>query len=153
MSDQLIKLPQFEVTLGNGSLVNEQFFFNKNLVLFFYPRDDTPGCTKEAQNFSELKETFLDLDIKIYGVSKDDQNSHKKFISKYNLLIDLLFDHKGLMCEAFQVLKKKQIYGKQYNGIERSTFLIDKESNIVKCWRNVKVEGHVEDVLSAAKLL
>ena len=122
-------------------------------MLFFYPRDDTPGCTKEAQDFSDLNETFLDLDIKIYGVSKDDQNSHKKFISKYNLLVDLLFDHKGLMCETFQVWKKKQMYGKQYNGIERSTFLIDKGGNIIKDWRNVKVEGHVNDVLSAAKLL
>ena len=153
MSYTLKKLPQFEVTLGDGSIVNEEFFFNQNIVLFFYPRDDTPGCTKEAQDFSDLNETFLDLDIKIYGVSKDDQNSHKKFISKYNLLVDLLYEHKGLMCETFQVWKKKQMYGKQYNGIERSTFLIDKGGNIVKDWRNVKVEGHVKDVLSAAKLL
>ncbi len=148
-----ITLPQFEVTLENGSIVNQEYFCNQNIVLFFYPRDDTPGCTKEAQDFSEFKENFSDLNIKIYGVSKDDQNSHKKFILKYKLLVDLLFDHDGLMCDAFRVWKKKQMYGKKYHGIERSTFLIDKGGKIVKSWRNVKVEGHIEDVLSAAKLL
>ena len=153
MVDQLKKLPQFEVTLGNGSIVNETFFLNKDTVLFFYPRDDTPGCTKEAINFSNLKETFSNLEIEIYGISKDNQNSHQKFITKYNLLVDLLFDHNGQMCEAFGVWKEKQMYGKTYNGIERSTFLIKKDGQVVKSWRKVKVDGHVEDVLSSAKLL
>lgn len=153
MVDQLKKLPQFEVTLGNGSIVNETFFLNKDTVLFFYPRDDTPGCTKEAINFSNLKESFSNLEIEIYGISKDNQNSHQKFITKYNLLVDLLFDHNGQMCEAFGVWKEKQMYGKTYNGIERSTFLIKKDGQVVKSWRKVKVDGHVEDVLSSAKLL
>lgn len=153
MVDQLKKLPQFEVTLGNGSIVNETFFLNKDTVLFFYPRDDTPGCTKEAINFSNLKETFSNLEIEIYGISKDNQNSHQKFITKYNLLVDLLFDHNGQMCEAFGVWKEKQMHGKTYNGIERSTFLIKKDGQVVKSWRKVKVDGHVEDVLSSAKLL
>ena len=153
MVDQLKKLPQFEVTLGDGSIVNEEFFFNQNIVLFFYPRDDTPGCTKEAKNFSNLKEAFSNLEIEIYGISKDNQNSHQKFITKYNLLVDLLFDHNGQMCEAFGVWKEKQMYGKTYNGIERSTFLIKKDGQVVKSWRKVKVDGHVEDVLSSAKLL
>ena len=153
MVDQLKKLPQFEVTLGNGSIVNETFFLNKDTVLFFYPRDDTPGCTKEAINFSNLKESFSNLEIEIYGISKDNQNSHQKFITKYNLLVDLLFDHNGQMCEAFGVWKEKQMYGKTYNGIERSTFLIKKNGQVVKSWRKVKVDGHVEDVLSSAKLL
>ena len=153
MVDQLKKLPQFEVTLGNGSIVNETFFLNKDTVLFFYPRDDTPGCTKEAINFSNLKEAFSNLEIEIYGISKDNQNSHQKFITKYNLLVDLLFDHNGQMCEAFGVWKEKQMYGKTYNGIERSTFLINKDGQVVKSWRKVKVDGHVEDVLSSTKLL
>ena len=153
MVDQLKTLPQFEVTLGNGSIVNETFFLNKDTVLFFYPRDDTPGCTKEAINFSNLKESFSNLEIEIYGISKDNQNSHQKFITKYNLLVDLLFDHSGQMCEAFGVWKEKQMYGKTYNGIERSTFLIKKDGQVVKSWRKVKVDGHVEDVLSSAKLL
>ena len=153
MVDQLKTLPQFEVTLGNGSIVNETFFLNKDIVLFFYPRDDTPGCTKEAINFSNLKESFSNLEIEIYGISKDNQNSHQKFITKYNLLVDLLFDHNGQMCEAFGVWKEKQMYGKTYNGIERSTFLINKDGQVVKSWRKVKVDGHVEDVLSSAKLL
>ena len=114
MVDQLEKLPQFEVTLGNGSIVNETFFLNKDTVLFFYPRDDTPGCTKEAINFSNSKEAFSNLEIEIYGISKDNQNSHQKFITKYNLLVDLLFDHNGQMCEAFGVWKEKQMYGKTY---------------------------------------
>ena len=153
MVDQLKKLPQFEVTLGNGSIVNETFFLNKDTVLFFYSIDDTPGCTKEAINFSNLKEAFSNLEIEIYGISKDNQNSHQKFITKYNLLVDLLFDHNGQMCEAFGVWKEKQMYGKTYNGIERSTFLIKKDGQVVKSWRKVKVDGHVEDVLSSAKLL
>ena len=153
MVDQLKTLPQFEVTLGNGSIVNETFFLNKDIVLFFYPRDDTPGCTKEAINFSNLKEAFSNLEIEIYGISKDNQNSHQKFITKYNLLVDLLFDHSGQMCEAFGVWKEKQMYGKTYKGIERSTFLINKDGQVVKSWRKVKVDGHVEDVLSSTKLL
>jgi peroxiredoxin Q/BCP len=153
MIEQLKKLPQFEVTLENGSIVDENFLLNKNTVLFFYPRDDTPGCTKEAINFSNLKESFSNLGIEIYGISKDNQNSHKKFITKYNLLVDLLFDHNGLMCEAFGVWKEKQMYGKTYNGIERSTFLINKCGQVIKSWRKVKVDGHVEEVLSCAKLL
>jgi peroxiredoxin Q/BCP len=153
MIEQLKKLPQFEVTLGNGSIVDENFFLNKNTVLFFYPRDDTPGCTKEAINFSNLKESFSNLGIEIYGISKDNQNSHENFITKYNLLVDLLFDHNGLMCEAFGVWKEKQMYGKTYSGIERSTFLINKCGKVMKSWRKVKVDGHVEEVLSCAKLL
>ena len=109
--------------------------------------------TLPALAVATLKEAFSNLKIEIYGISKDDQNSHDKFITKYNLLVDLLFDHNGQMCEAFGVWKEKQMYGKTYNGIERSTFLIKKDGQVVKSWRKVKVDGHVEDVLSSAKLL
>ena len=153
MTNQITKLPQFNATLGDGSIVSEDYFFNQKVVLFFYPKDDTPGCTIEAQDFSKLNNKFIDLDIKVYGISKDNQKSHKKFISKYELLVDLLFDHDGSICNAFDVWKEKKMYGKQYYGIERSTFLINNEGQIIQSWRKVKVDGHVMDVLNQAHKL
>ena len=93
------------------------------------------------------------MGIELFGVSKDDQSSHEKFKKKHQLSVDLLYDHEGLMCEAFQVWKEKTMYGKTYKGIERSTFLISKDGNILKTWRKVKVEGHVQEVIKTAQAL
>jgi thioredoxin-dependent peroxiredoxin len=147
------EIPNFSATLDTGEKITQQFFENKSYVLFFYPRDDTPGCTIETKDFSSNKKQFSDLGIELFGVSKDDQSSHEKFKKKHRLSVDLLYDHEGLMCEAFQVWKEKTMYGKTYQGIERSTFLISKDGKILKTWRKVKVEGHVQEVIKTAQAL
>ena len=124
-----------------------------NVVLFFYPRDNTSGCTKEATGFSELLPAFEALNTKVIGISKDSVKSHDKFASKQGLKVPLLSDENDDICEKFDVWKEKSMYGKSYFGIERSTFLIDGIGNVVKEWRKVKVPGHVEDVLAAVKEL
>lgn len=125
----------------------------KKIVLYFYPKDDTPGCTTEACGFRDLKSAFEKANTIILGVSKDNEKSHDKFAGKYNLNFKLLSDPEGKLCEAFGVWKEKSMYGKKYFGIERSTFLIDAEGKIVKVWRGVKVPGHMEEVLKEAENL
>jgi peroxiredoxin Q/BCP len=124
-----------------------------SVVLFFYPRDNTSGCTKEAQAFTAHKDAFEKLNVKIIGISKDSVKSHDKFVEKQGLGIPLLSDEKGDICEQFDVWKEKSMYGKTYFGIERSTFLIDGSGQVVQEWRKVKVAGHVEAVLAAAQTL
>lgn len=119
----------------------------KNVVLYFYPKDDTPGCTIEAQDFTKKAAEFEKQDCIILGVSKDNIKSHCKFIEKYNLAFNLLSDPEGETCEKYGVIKEKSMFGKKYMGIERSTFLIDKLGKIAKIWQPVKVNGHVEEVL------
>ena len=119
----------------------------KNVVLYFYPKDDTPGCTIEAQDFSKKIKDFEKLDSVILGVSKDDLKSHCKFIEKYNLAFNLLIDDNCEVCKKYEVIKEKSMFGKKYLGIDRSTFLIDKTGKIARIWRSVKVNGHVEEVL------
>lgn len=121
----------------------------KNVVLYFYPKDDTPGCTIEAQDFAKRNADFEKLNCIILGVSKDDVESHCKFISKYKLNFNLLVDSDGEVCERYGVIKEKSMFGKKYLGIDRSTFLIDKLGKISHIWRSVKVNGHVEEVLAA----
>ena len=124
-----------------------------NVVLFFYPRDNTTGCTKEAVAFSEKLSEFDALNTKVIGVSKDSVKSHDKFVAKQGLKVALLSDENNDLCETFEVWKEKSMYGKTYFGIERSTFLIDGAGNVVKEWRKVKVPGHVDAVLEAVKEL
>ena len=119
------------------------------MVVFFYPRDATPTCTKEAVSFSQSKEDFAELNTVLVGISKDSIKSHEKFIIKNDLKIPLLSDSENEICEAFGVWTEKSMYGKTYMGIERSTFLIDGHGNVVKEWRKVKIKDHVADVLSA----
>ena len=145
------KIPTFTAINEDEEIITQDFFLNKAFILFFYPRDDTPGCTIETKEFSFHNTQFLSLGIELYGVSKDDQNSHKKFKNKYNLNVNLLYDHEGLMCDNFKVWKTKQMYGKKFQGIERSTFLINRDGEIVEAWRKVKVDGHVQEVLSKVK--
>ena len=121
------------------------------MVLFFYPRDDTSGCTKQALAFTALQADFAALNTQVIGISKDSVTSHDKFVTKYQLTIPLLSDESGTVSEAFGVWKEKSMYGKTYMGTERSTFLINADGQIVSEWRKVKVPGHVEAVLQALK--
>lgn len=123
----------------------------KNLVIYFYPKDNTKGCTTEAIEFSENKTEFEKLNTKIYGISKDSQKSHDKFIKDHNLEIDLLTDEELELIKAFDVWKKKKMYGKEYMGVERSTFIFNKEGVLVKEYRKVKVKDHVKNVLEFVK--
>ncbi len=121
----------------------------KNVVLYFYPKDDTPGCTTEAKDFAALSHQFEKADTIVIGISKDDLKSHDKFRAKYELPFALAADSSGI-AEAFGVYGEKSMYGKTYMGIVRSTFLIDKQGNIAKAWRKVSVTGHAADVLNEA---
>ena len=123
------------------------------VVLYFYPKDDTPGCTKEAIGFTEQAEAFAASGATVIGVSKDPVAKHEKFIAKHDLKIMLLSDENGDVCERYGVWVEKNMYGKTYMGIERATFLIAADGSIAKIWRKVKVPGHVEEVLEAVKAL
>ena len=125
----------------------------KNVILYFYPRDDTPGCTKEACAFQEMAPDFSGADAVVIGVSKDSEASHDKFKKKYGLDFALISDSDGAICEAYGVWVEKLNYGKKYMGIERSTFLIDKTGQVRQVWRKVKVDGHSGKVLDALKAL
>ena len=123
------------------------------VVLYFYPKDDTPGCTKEAIGFTEQAEAFAASGATVIGVSKDPVAKHEKFIAKHDLKIMLLSDENGDVCERYGVWVEKNMYGKTYMGIERATFLIAPDGTIAKIWRKVKVPGHVDEVLEAVKAL
>ncbi|CAM3155304.1 Thioredoxin peroxidase [Sphingomonas antarctica] len=125
----------------------------KPLVLYFYPKDDTPGCTREAQDFTGLAPEFAKAGVRIIGVSKDSAKRHAKFADKYELAVDLAADESGAVCEAFGVWVEKSLYGRQYMGIARATFLIGADGRIAQIWRKVKVAGHADAVLAAAKAL
>ncbi|QHL89604.1 redoxin domain-containing protein [Sphingomonas changnyeongensis] len=125
----------------------------RKLVLYFYPKDDTPGCTKEAQAFSELAAAFDAAGTAILGVSKDSAKKHQSFTAKYGLSFPLATDTDNALLEAFGAWVEKSMYGKTYMGIDRSTFLIDAEGRIARIWRKVKVPGHAAEVLAAAQAL
>ena len=136
-----------------GKIIDLKNFRPNTIVLFFYPRDNTSGCTKEAKDFSENLKLFDGINVNVFGISKDSVESHQKFIKKQNLAIMLLSDKNGNVCEDFGVWKEKSMYGKTYMGIERSTFIIDGNGLIVKEWRKVKVAGHVNEILEEIKTL
>ncbi|TKZ20904.1 peroxiredoxin [Shimia litoralis] len=125
----------------------------KAIVLFFYPRDNTAGCTKEAIGFTENLAAFDAAGAHVFGISKDNMASHERFLAKKELGMPLLSDADSEVCEAYGVWKEKKMYGKTFMGIERSTFLIDGTGRIANVWRKVKVDGHVQDVLDAVKAL
>jgi peroxiredoxin Q/BCP len=131
--------------------VNPADFKGQKLVVYFYPKDDTSGCTAEAQAFSALAEEFENAGTWILGVSKDDSKKHRKFIDKYELKVPLATDADGSACEAFGTWVEKSMYGRKYMGIERATFLIDRDGVVKRVWRKVKVPGHAEEVLAAAR--
>lgn len=123
------------------------------LVLYFYPKDDTSGCTREAQDFTALADAFAAAGVALLGVSKDSPKKHQAFTAKYGLKVPLATDAEGALLEAFGAWVEKSMYGKKYMGIDRSTFLIDSDGKIVREWRKVKVPGHAQEVLDAAKAL
>jgi peroxiredoxin Q/BCP len=142
------KAPLFSLESDEG-VINLEDLKGKNVVLYFYPKDDTPGCTIEAQDFTKKIQEFEKLDCVVLGISKDNVESHCKFIKKYNLAFNLLSDETGEICQAYGVFKEKSMFGNKYMGIERSTFLIDKMGKIAQIWRKVSVNGHVEEVLKS----
>lgn len=142
------KAPSFSATNQKGDLVKLEDFQSHWLVLYFYPKDDTPGCTVEAKDFSEYSQQFNALGAKILGVSPDSEKSHCKFINKHNLSIQLLSDPEHQTCEAYGVWQLKKFMGKEYMGVVRSTFLIAPDGNLAYLWSNVRAKGHVEKVLS-----
>ncbi|MFW2542640.1 peroxiredoxin [Primorskyibacter sp. 2E107] len=142
--------PDFTLPATNGE-VSLSALSGTPFVLFFYPRDDTSGCTKENEAFTALQGDFDALGVKLFGVSKDSIASHEKFMKKKGLTVPLISDEHGTLCEDFGVWKEKSMYGKTFMGIERSTFLIDGSGAVVKAWHKVKVPGHAEEVLDAAK--
>jgi peroxiredoxin Q/BCP len=147
------KAPKLNLLDEPENYISLNSFPDKNIVLYFYPKDDTPGCTKESIEFSQLKKEFELNDTVILGASKDSIKKHQKFIKKPDLTIKLLVDEDGSLCENYSVWKLKKFMGREYMGIERSTFLIDKNRIIKNIWRKVSVKGHVEEVFEAVKSL
>ncbi|MEM8762124.1 MAG: thioredoxin-dependent thiol peroxidase [Pseudomonadota bacterium] len=145
--------PDFSLPADGGRTLSLADFAGKTLVLYFYPKDDTSGCTKEAVGFSEKIAEFEAAGAAVVGVSKDTAAKHDKFVAKHALKVALLSDAEGDLCERFGVWKEKSMYGKKYMGIERSTFLIGADRKIVEAWRNVKVPGHVDAVLGAVQAI
>ncbi|AOZ87912.1 peroxiredoxin [Bacillus xiamenensis] len=145
------QVPDIELTGDNGEKVKLSDFRGKHIVLYFYPKDMTPGCTTEACDFRDRHQSFAELDAVIIGVSPDSQDKHQKFKEKHDLPFLLLVDDEQKLSEAFGVWKLKKNFGKEYMGIERSTFLINKEGTLVKEWRKVKVKDHVEEALEELK--
>ena len=145
--------PDFTLPQDGGDNVTLSDLRPQNVVLYFYPKDDTPGCTKEAIGFTDTAQAFADANTVVLGVSKDTVAKHGKFRAKYDLGVKLLSDADSDVCERYGVWVEKNMYGKKYMGIERATYLIDSAGNIAQVWRKVKVPGHVETVLEAAKAL
>src|SRR5688572_16839882 len=146
-------VPDVQMQGANGEPVSPADFKGQKLVLYFYPKDDTSGCTREAQDFTTLAEAFEKEGTWVLGVSKDSPASHAKFAAKYGLKVSLASDPDGKACEAFGTWGEKSLYGRKYMGIDRATFLINRDGTIARIWRKVKVPGHAEQVLEAARLL
>lgn len=145
--------PEFSLPATSNQQITLNELRGKNIVLYFYPKDNTPGCTTEGQNFGHHHQNFSDNNCLIFGISRDTLNSHEKFKCSQSLPFELISDTDETLCRLFDVIKQKNMYGKQVEGIERSTFLIDINGVIRQIWRKVKVEGHVDEVLSAVKAL
>ena len=145
--------PPFTAPTNDGGSLSLGSLRGKAVVLYFYPRDDTPGCTREAQEFTESLPAFAAAGAEIVGVSRDSAAKHDRFRAKYGLPFTLVSDADGDICERYDVWVEKKNYGRTYMGIERATFLIDPEGSVSKVWRRVKVPGHVEKVLEAVRAL
>ncbi len=143
--------PTFTLNNQQGEAVSLEDFKGKYVVLYFYPKDSTPGCTTQACDFRDSIEDFTALNAVILGVSPDNEASHQKFIAKHELPFDLLVDEEKEVAEAYDVWKLKKNFGREYMGIERSTFLIDPEGKVVEEWRKVRVKNHIEDALNTLK--
>lgn len=146
-------LPDIELTTSSGGKVSLRSYIGSPFVLYFYPKDDTSGCTREAQDFSQHLKEFGSLGTAVLGVSKDPPIKHQKFIDKYDLTVPLATDESSAAMEAFGVWVQKSMYGKTYMGIDRSTFLFDSQGKLRQTWRRVKVPGHAVDVLESVRML
>lgn len=147
------KAPEFTLPRDGGGEVSLDSLSGQAVVLYFYPKDDTPGCTKEAIAFTEHADAFGAANAVVLGISKDTVAKHDKFRDKHGLKVALLSDENSDVCERYSVWKEKNMYGRTYMGIERTTVLIDASGNIARIWPKVKVAGHAEDVLEAVKAL
>ncbi|MBS0241345.1 MAG: peroxiredoxin [Proteobacteria bacterium] len=147
------KAPDFELATDAGGKVKLSKLKGHPVVVYFYPKDDTSGCTKEAQAFTGLADRFANLGVRVIGISPDGAESHAKFRAKYDLKVDLAADPDKKAIEGYGVWVEKSMYGRKYMGVDRSTFLIDAKGNVAKVWRKVKVPGHAEEVLAAAEAL
>jgi peroxiredoxin Q/BCP len=145
------KAPQFCLPDKDGNKICLNDYSGKWVVLYFYPKDNTSGCTKEAVGFTEELKTIQQLNAEVLGISPDSEKSHANFIKKHNLRVTLLSDQEKEVLQAYGVWQKKKMYGREYMGVVRATFLIDPDGNISKIWNNVKVNGHVEDVVCSLK--
>ena len=145
------KVPDFKALLDNEETFKLSENKGKNLVFYFYPKDNTPGCTKEGEDFRDNYSVIKKLNTEVIGVSKDSVTSHQKFVQKFNFPFNLISDENEKVCNLFNVIKEKNMYGRKYMGIERSTFLIDANGKLIKEWRKVRVKGHVDDVIESIK--
>jgi peroxiredoxin Q/BCP len=153
MVEEGASAPDVKLATDDGKSIALSALKGGTVVVYFYPRDDTPGCTTEAKDFSCLAGEFKKAGVEVIGISPDDAKSHKKFREKHGLEIKLASDGDNSIAEAFGSWVEKSMYGRKYMGVDRSTFLIDKRGRIVRLWRKVKVAGHAEEVLAAAKAL
>ena len=149
MLDQGDQAPDFTLTTGDGETVSLAALRGTKVVLYFYPRDDTPGCTAEACTFRDMSAEFEARGAKVFGVSADSEKSHVKFATKYQLNFPLLSDHDHAVATAYESYGPKKFMGKSYEGIIRNTFLIDEDGKIARAWRSVRPKEHVEEVLAA----
>lgn len=147
------KVPSFSLPATGSKTIKLSALKGKNVVLYFYPKDNTPGCTKESRDFRDLIRKFRARNTVVLGVSRDSVTSHEKFKARQKLPFDLLADEDQILCEMFDVIKEKNMYGRKFMGIERSTFLIDANGILRKEWRKVKVKDHGNEVLDALKAL
>ena len=145
------KAPSFEANSTKKNTYSLEDSIGKYVVLYFYPKDDTPGCTIETNDFNKLLSKFKKLDCEVYGVSKDDLKSHDKFRDKYKIKFDLLADEDLKVLKKYKVWGKKKFMGREFMGVIRTTFLIDKKGKILKVWNNVKVKDHAKEVLETLK--
>ena len=145
------KVKKFKVSATNELEIDSSDLIGKSYVIYFYPKDNTPGCTQEGEDFRDLYKEFKKLKTEIYGVSRDSLKSHEGFKEKYKYPFELISDAEEKLCNLFDVIKEKNMYGKKYMGIERSTFLINKEGKLSAEWRKVKVNGHAAEVLEEVK--
>ena len=153
MLKEKAKAPDIKLSSTNSAKFNLKNSFGNFVIIYFYPKDDTPGCTLEANDFNKLLPHFRKLNCEVYGISKDSVESHIKFKKKYKIKFDLLSDLSKKVLKKYKVWGKKKFMGREFIGIIRSTFLIDKKGRILKIWKNVKVKNHAQDVLKTLELL
>lgn len=146
-------IPDLKLPASGGQTLALRSFKGKALVIYFYPKDSTPGCTQEGQDFRDLYADFVKAGAEVLGASRDSVKSHDNFIAKHGFPFALLSDADETLCQAFDVIKEKSLYGRKYMGVERSTFLFDAKGKLVREWRGVKVKNHAAEVLEAVRAL